>query len=100
VRDIFERLFPYNEPFVKAHPSFLGVLELDWLCEELGLAFEYNGVQHEQEMPHFHRAPTAFFEQCERDAIKVVLVRRRNGDPGRHSVFLHFPRSSEHESLH
>lgn len=37
------------------------------------LAFEYQGIQHYQEDPHFHRTPTAFQEQQQRDAKKLAL---------------------------
>lgn len=44
-RRIFEMLFP-DYKFSNTKPKFLGGLELDGYCENLKLAFEYNGVQH------------------------------------------------------
>lgn len=47
-RTIFEQIF--NKPFIKVKPEWLqfgkSYLELDGYCEELNLAFEYNGLQH------------------------------------------------------
>lgn len=51
-RDVLEEMF--GLPFIKSHPRWLG-LELDGYCEELGLAFEYNGRQHAEVVPFFHR---------------------------------------------
>jgi hypothetical protein len=41
--------------FIKIRPSFLQGLELDGYCEELKIAFEYQGEQHYYYNPHFHR---------------------------------------------
>lgn len=46
-------------------------LELDFYCEELGLAIEYNGGQHEQYTPRFHKTEADFFQQQERDRLKA-----------------------------
>ncbi len=48
-RTLFETMF--NKKFIKSKPDWLMgskgyLLELDGYCEELNLAFEYNGMQH------------------------------------------------------
>jgi hypothetical protein len=43
--EIFENIFS-GYKFLKGRPSFLNGLELDGYCEELKVAFEYNGIQH------------------------------------------------------
>ena len=72
----------FNKPFGKARPDFLrnqvtsGAgsggfnLELDCFNPELGLALEYNGVQHYKYTPYFHRSKEAFHNQKYRDEIK------------------------------
>jgi len=70
-RKIFHELLGVE--FVHARHPFLERLELDGYCESLSLAWEYQGVQHAQESPFFHRTPTAFQEQVERDERKVRL---------------------------
>ncbi|KAG6964428.1 hypothetical protein JG687_00005991 [Phytophthora cactorum] len=55
---------------LKTQSSFLGGLGLGGFCQELSMALEYDGVQHEREIPHFHRTTTDSFEQLERDALK------------------------------
>lgn len=41
--------------FPTQRPTWLGGLELDGYCEELGVAFEYNGQQDDTHTPFFHR---------------------------------------------
>jgi hypothetical protein len=48
-RALFEKMF--NKKFIKSKPKWLMgskgfLLELDGYCEELKIAFEYNGIQH------------------------------------------------------
>jgi len=52
-RSILQELTGYQ--FIKIRPSFLQGLELDGYCEELKIAFEYQGEQHYYYNPHFHR---------------------------------------------
>ena len=73
-RQIFESLF--DKKFTK---KILERLELDGYCEELNLAFEYNGIQHEKYSPYFHRdGPDDFQAQLERDTRKRELC-EKNG---------------------
>jgi hypothetical protein len=63
-------------PFPSVRPDFLRYktgknLELDGYNESLGLAFEYQGVQHRKYCPGlFHRDHSDFVNQQERDAFK------------------------------
>jgi hypothetical protein len=70
-RKIFERLS--QKKFSPATPSFLQGLRYDGFCPELRIAFEYNGSQHYEEVPYFHREAGAFERQLERDEKKVEL---------------------------
>lgn len=49
----------------KTHP-----LELDGYSEERGIAIEYDGIQHQQYTPIFHKSEEDFEEQKKRDAFK------------------------------
>lgn len=48
-------------------------LELDGYCEELKLAFEYQELQHFENMEYFHRNEDSFQKQQERDKKKIKL---------------------------
>jgi len=56
-------------------------LELDYFCEELKLAVEYNGKQHRELVPHFHgrdeHASARLHAQLLRDAMKARKCRER-----------------------
>jgi len=75
-RRVLEKMF--NKPFNKARPDFLNNpvtggnfnLELDCFNDELGLAVEYNGVQHYKFVPFFHKNKEAFLNQKYRDDMK------------------------------
>jgi hypothetical protein len=68
--------------FEKARPIFLTnphtgrALELDIYCPELKLAIEYNGIQHYEFTPRFHRDQQAFDEQKYRDDFKRTACKR------------------------
>src|SRR5579885_1122723 len=74
-RRILQRLFDKEFPCVR--PDFLynpltgKNLELDMYNEELGLAVEYNGKQHYQFLPLFHKNTRAFEYQQHRDEWKA-----------------------------
>lgn len=74
VRAIVQRLF--KKPFIKCRPEFLrndvtqNNLELDCYNADLKLAFEYNGRQHYEFVPHFHKNKEAFRNQQYRDVMK------------------------------
>lgn len=76
-RDIFEKYL--LEKFPNVRPKFLDGLELDGYNEELNIAFEYNGIQHYEYIPYFHRnGPEAFEKQKDRDLKKYKICRDRN----------------------
>jgi hypothetical protein len=50
-------------------------LELDCFNESLKLAVEYNGAQHYQFIPFFHKNQEAFYNQKYRDELKRMRCR-------------------------
>ncbi len=70
---IFEDLT--GRKFPKCRPKFLDGLELDGYCEELRIAFEYQGKQHYTHVPFFHETQSAFTEQKKRDSRKIDILR-------------------------
>lgn len=75
-RRVLQYLF--KRPFNKARPNFLYNpvtggnfnLELDCFDPELKIAVEYNGIQHYQYIPYFHKNKEAFLNQKYRDQMK------------------------------
>ena len=55
-------------------------LELDGFCEDLRLAFEYQGKQHDEYIPFFHRKEGDFERQQERDKLKLDLCKKHDID--------------------
>ena len=51
-------------------------LELDGHCSDLDVAFEYNGKQHYEFMPFFHRSHINFEKQIQRDNKKAEACRK------------------------
>jgi len=75
-RNIFENLFRFKFP--KCRPEWLNKLELDGFCEELKIAFEYNGIQHYKVISSFHHDSIEKFQQRqEHDALKKQICRER-----------------------
>lgn len=72
-RELFQSFIGYNFP--KKRPKFLKGLELDGFCTELKLAFEYQGQQHFEYVPYFHREKDALANQQERDQRKRDLCK-------------------------
>jgi len=80
-RRIMEDLF--KAPFTSVRPDFLKYhtgrnLELDGYNKELGIAFEYQGIQHRKYTPMFHSTYTDFEEQLKRDAFKKKICEENN----------------------
>lgn len=71
----------FKVPFEKARPNFLKnpitavCLEIDCFNEDLCLGVEYNGRQHYQYTPHFHKNYESFRLQQYRDEIKRRLCK-------------------------
>lgn len=55
------------------NPKTGTAMELDMVCEKLGMAVEYNGAQHYTYPNWFHNSMEQFEEQQERDRIKREL---------------------------
>lgn len=67
LEDIFKLPFPKNNKVLGCR------LELDGYCEDLKLAFEYNGKQHYEFVPFWHRTSNALDRQKSRDARKARI---------------------------
>ena len=71
-----------HKPFVKYRPDFLKNeitgknLELDCYNDELKLAIEYNGIQHYEYTPVFHKNKDVFYNAKYRDKMKEELCRK------------------------
>lgn len=80
IRNTLEELFP-GVSFPSVRPSFLRYLptgrnlELDIYNASLRLAVEYNGIQHYEFTPAFHKSRRDLTAQQERDAFKVARVK-------------------------
>ena len=67
-----------DEPLVKTKPKFLTYpetgsrLELDGYSKKLNLAIEYDGIQHFEYNPYFHRNYQDFLSQKKRDEYKTL----------------------------
>jgi hypothetical protein len=76
VKLFLEKLF--RKPFRKQRPDFLSNpvtggtfnLELDCYNDELEVAVEFNGRQHYEYVPFFHKNKEAFLNQKYRDEMK------------------------------
>ena len=83
-RRVLENIF--RRPFNKARPDFLNNpvtgghfnLELDCYNENLGIAVEYQGVQHSKFVPFFHKNHEAFLNQKYRDDMKRRICKEHN----------------------
>lgn len=74
-----ERVASSDKPFEACPKSTLGhCLELDGFNEELMIAFEYQGRQHEEYIPYFHRSIDIYEAQRYRDHIKAELCAKWN----------------------
>lgn len=69
-------LFPRARPEFLLNPSTGRCLELDGYNRELGIAFEYQGQQHYQYVPLYHRTEAGFIEEQGRDAVKAAICAR------------------------
>ena len=79
-RGIFEALFQASFP--KARPDWLqnergNWMELDGYYENLGIAFEYHGIQHYEFNPYFHNEKGSFVQRKKDDRLRAELCRTR-----------------------
>lgn len=79
-RDIMEEITGHK--FLKVRPNWLrGVrnrpLEIDGYCEELKLAFEYQGQQHFKYNSHFYKNIEDFNRRLANDQIKSKILQER-----------------------
>lgn len=78
-REIFEKIF--QKPFPTVRPEFLRrsnnkKLEIDGYNQELKLGFEYQGRQHYEYTPVFHKSINDFYNQQQRDIEKRTLCKK------------------------
>lgn len=80
LHNLFRKPFPSRRPDFLRNPVTGGSfnLELDCYNAELGLAVEYNGVQHYKYTPYFHRSKDHFMNQKYRDDMKRRIC-KENG---------------------
>lgn len=84
VGSMLKRMLPGNQ-FVKVRPDFLKYpktnrnLELDFYCEELKVAVEYNGRQHYEYIPFFHKNDINNFDRQKRRDIFKRLACEKHG---------------------
>jgi len=69
--------FSKVRPYWLKNPKTGKELELDFYNEELKIAIEYNGIQHYQFVPDFHKNPADFTNQVERDKYKVYKCKEK-----------------------
>ena len=68
--------------FRKSRPKWLlnergNPMEVDGYCEKLGMAFEFHGEQHFDDVPFFHRSGKSIERQRQIDARKRRICRQR-----------------------
>lgn len=73
-QEYFEQMFGYKFPCKR--PKWLAGLELDGYCEELNMAFEYNGGQHYKYTPFFQNTHEDFSSLQFRDEKKIKLCKQ------------------------
>lgn len=95
VESIFNKKFPKNRPDFLRNPVTGGMhnLELDCYNHELKIAVEYNGKQHYEYSPFFHRNYDHFLNQKYRDDMKRRICKE-------HGIFLiEVPYTVKHEDI-
>jgi hypothetical protein len=72
MRQLFASAF--GRPIIKVRPKFLEGFELDGYCEELKMAFEYDGEQRFKFPNRFHKSQEAFEKLQAAGAKKNAFV--------------------------
>ena len=75
---IFNKKFPKRRPKWLVNPKTNTKMELDGFCQELNLAFEYQGIQHFRKNIKFFHKNMKYQEQLERDTLKKELCKKNN----------------------
>ena len=78
LEDKFKSSFPNMKPKWLKNPKTNHLLQLDGFCEELSLAFEYQGIQHYKYPNHCHKNKKQFEAQIYRDNLKKQLCKENN----------------------
>ncbi len=71
LEDLYQKPYPVSRPDFLRNPETGRNLELDGYCEELGIAFEYQGEQHYKFPNIFHQNEADFISQIRRDKYKA-----------------------------
>jgi len=66
----------YQKPFIKCHPEELSMLKLDLFNSELGIACEYNGIQHYVYPSRFIKKKKDFTNLLKQDLYKRQLCKK------------------------
>jgi hypothetical protein len=85
-RVIFEQVFGMR--FNKCRPKWLRsdktsrCLELDGYCEELGIAFEFNGTQHYRDVSIYYRSThdDLKMDLCQKYGVKLFIIPQPDND--------------------
>jgi len=75
-RKYFEEFMGFEFPTLR--PKFLQGLEYDGFCRELKLAFEYQGLQHYEYVPFFHKKE-GDFEKLKKNDLKKEELSKQEG---------------------
>jgi len=68
--------FPKRRPDFLKNEITMSNLEIDCYCDELKIGIEYNGKQHYEYVPYFHKSKDAFYNTKYRDDMKKRLCKR------------------------
>lgn len=76
-REVIENLTGHKFP--KVRPSWLlnefgNRMEIDGFCADLKVGFEYQGRQHLEFIPYWHKRPEKYEKQCECDKLKNEIL--------------------------
>lgn len=72
IQSIYQKEFPKQKVDFIINPKTNRKLELDMYNPELKLALEYQGQQHRNYTPRFHKEYADFLKQIERDNLKKI----------------------------